>query len=204
MTAGHDPDTFTYTLDGGSTRAVSVTVSCVDDAPVAVDDTKTVPLGAAADRHRRAGQRHRRRRRPDDHRLGERARPGRGRGHRRPAPGLTYRPDTDYCNDGLPVDTFTYTLTAVPRHGLGHRDLRRPAGRLRRLRPRRRGSAATAIAVLGQRRRRRRWPEDDPVDDPAGQRYGRDHRRRRRPDLRAGPELLQRPARYHPTTSPTP
>ena len=35
------PDTFTYTLNGGSAATVSVTVTCVDDAPVAVDDTYT-------------------------------------------------------------------------------------------------------------------------------------------------------------------
>ena len=33
------PDTFTYTLNGGDTATVSVTVTCVDDAPVAVDDS---------------------------------------------------------------------------------------------------------------------------------------------------------------------
>ena len=36
-------DTFTYTLSpGGSTGTVRVTVLCVDDPAVAVDDTKTV------------------------------------------------------------------------------------------------------------------------------------------------------------------
>ncbi len=32
------PDSFTYTLSGGSTATVSVTVTCVDDPPVAVND----------------------------------------------------------------------------------------------------------------------------------------------------------------------
>jgi VCBS repeat-containing protein len=41
-------DTFTYTLNGGSTATVSVTVSCVDDLPVAVNDAKTVPEDAPA------------------------------------------------------------------------------------------------------------------------------------------------------------
>ena len=37
------PDTFDYTLaPGGSTATVSVTVTCVDDPPTAVDDTATV------------------------------------------------------------------------------------------------------------------------------------------------------------------
>ena len=36
-------DTFAYTLSpGGSTATVSVTVTCVDDPPTAVDDTRTV------------------------------------------------------------------------------------------------------------------------------------------------------------------
>ena len=41
--AGATPDTFTYTLTpGGSTATVSVTVTCVDDPPVAVNDAATV------------------------------------------------------------------------------------------------------------------------------------------------------------------
>ena len=35
-------DAFTYTLNGGSDAFVDVTVTCVDDAPVAVDDTTSV------------------------------------------------------------------------------------------------------------------------------------------------------------------
>ena len=42
------PDSFTYTLNGGSTATVSVTVTCVDDPPVAVDDKKTIDEDAAA------------------------------------------------------------------------------------------------------------------------------------------------------------
>ena len=41
------PDTFTYTLNGGSTATVSVTVTCVDDAPTAVDDSATVAEDSA-------------------------------------------------------------------------------------------------------------------------------------------------------------
>src|SRR4029450_1071253 len=36
---GTTPDTFTYTLNGGSTATVSVTVTCVNDAPIADDET---------------------------------------------------------------------------------------------------------------------------------------------------------------------
>ena len=39
---GSPTDNFTYTLNGGSTATVRVTVSCVDDAPVAVNDSATV------------------------------------------------------------------------------------------------------------------------------------------------------------------
>ena len=40
--AGGAPDTFTYTLNGGDSATVSVTVTCVDDPPTAVDDSATV------------------------------------------------------------------------------------------------------------------------------------------------------------------
>jgi hypothetical protein len=36
------PDSFTYTVPGGSTATVSLTVTCVDDTPVAVADAKAV------------------------------------------------------------------------------------------------------------------------------------------------------------------
>ena len=39
--SGGTPDGFNYTLNGGSTGQVSVTVACVDDAPVASNDTGT-------------------------------------------------------------------------------------------------------------------------------------------------------------------
>ena len=42
---GGAPDTFTYTLNGGDSATVSVTVTCVNDAPVAVDDSATVGRG---------------------------------------------------------------------------------------------------------------------------------------------------------------
>jgi VCBS repeat-containing protein len=38
---GSPKDTFTYTLNGDSTATVSVTVTCVDDSPTAVDDSGT-------------------------------------------------------------------------------------------------------------------------------------------------------------------
>ncbi len=45
---GGPTDDFTYTLNGGSTATVSVTVTCVDDDPVAVDDAATVAEDSGA------------------------------------------------------------------------------------------------------------------------------------------------------------
>ncbi|WP_276310995.1 Ig-like domain-containing protein, partial [Nocardioides ferulae] len=45
---GGSPDTFGYTMTGGDSASVSVTVTCVDDAPVAVDDSLTVTEDDAA------------------------------------------------------------------------------------------------------------------------------------------------------------
>jgi VCBS repeat-containing protein len=41
-------DSFTYTLNGGSTATVSMGITCADDAPVAVDDPETVSGNSAA------------------------------------------------------------------------------------------------------------------------------------------------------------
>ncbi len=103
-------DSFTYTLNGSSTATVAVTVTCVDDAPVAVDDTATVLVGAAAtaidvlanDTDVDGG-------------------PMSVASVTQPADGavvvtgggtgLTYQPDAGYCDPtGLLPDTFTYTL----------------------------------------------------------------------------------------------
>ena len=107
--AGATPDTFTYTLNGGDSATVSVTVTCVDDAPTAVDDSATVVEDSGAAARRRAGERPRRRRRSDHDRVGV----GSGERHGRPidrrrAPGLTYQPDANYS--ARRPDTFTYTL----------------------------------------------------------------------------------------------
>ena len=37
------PDSFTYTLNGGSTATVTITVNAVDDSPIAVNDALTIP-----------------------------------------------------------------------------------------------------------------------------------------------------------------
>jgi VCBS repeat-containing protein len=106
-------DTFTYTLTpGGSTAIVSVTVTCVDDAPVAVDDSATVAEDSAAtainvlanDTDVDAGPKS----------ITSVTQPTNGTvvvtGG---GTGLTYQPDVNYCNSqsGGTPDTFTYTLT---------------------------------------------------------------------------------------------
>jgi len=107
------PDTFTYTLSpGGSSATVSVAVTCVDDPPVAVDDTATVAQSAPAtaidvlinDTDIDGGPRS----------IGSVTQPANGSvvitGG---GAGLTYQPNTGYCNTppGTTPDTFTYTLT---------------------------------------------------------------------------------------------
>ena len=103
-------DDFTYTLNGGSTATVAVTVTCADDDPIAVDDAADGRRGLGRHRDRRARQRHRRRRRPeDDHRghpAGQRHRRGHRRRHRAHLPAerrLLQRP-------AATTDDFTYTL----------------------------------------------------------------------------------------------
>ena len=89
-----------------------MTVTCADDAPVAVDDSATVAEDAAAtaidvlanDTDVDGG--------PKTDRLGD-TDPANGTvvitGG---GTGLTYQPDPDYCNNppGTTPDTFTYTL----------------------------------------------------------------------------------------------
>src|SRR5262249_58410298 len=41
------PDSFTYTLNGGSTATVTVTVTCVNDAPTAADKAASTPQRTA-------------------------------------------------------------------------------------------------------------------------------------------------------------
>lgn len=107
---GSPTDDFDYTLaPGGSSATVSVTVVCVDDVPVAVDDTATVEEDAAATAIPVLAN-------DVDPDSGPRTITGvtppadgtvtvTGGGS-----GLTYRPDADYCDDGSPTDDFTYTL----------------------------------------------------------------------------------------------
>ncbi|HZB11316.1 MAG TPA: Ig-like domain-containing protein [Rubrobacter sp.] len=109
---GTDPETFTYTISpGGSTATVSVKVTCVDDPPVAVNDSATVEEDAAAtnvsvltnDTDIDGGPKT----------ISSASDPAKGTvvvtGG---GSGLTYQPDPNYCNDppATNLDTFTYTL----------------------------------------------------------------------------------------------
>ena len=108
---GGSPDTFAYTINGGSEATVSVTVTCVDDPPVAEDDEATVEEDAPAttvdvlandiD--------------PDGDpiTIASATQPVNGTVVVSAAGDeLTYEPDPDYCNDppGDTPDTFAYTI----------------------------------------------------------------------------------------------
>ena len=71
-------DDFTYTLNGGSSATVALTVNCVDDPPHAVNDQKSLDEDSGGHRDRRPRQRHRPRRRPEDDQLRHPARPRHG------------------------------------------------------------------------------------------------------------------------------
>lgn len=104
-------DDFTYTLaPGGSTANVAVFVTCVDDAPVAVNDSTTILEDASA---------------ATIHVIANDFDVDGGINSvtsvTQPTYGvvvitnggadLTYQPNADACNDGTPTDDFTYTLT---------------------------------------------------------------------------------------------
>jgi hypothetical protein len=105
-------DSFTYTINGGDSATVSVTVNCVDDPPLAVNDSATTSEDAAAtaidvlsnDTDTDGGPKT----------IGSVNASGvhgavtiTGGGT-----GLTYKPNANYCNNppGSAPDTFTYTL----------------------------------------------------------------------------------------------
>ncbi len=113
---GTSTDGFTYNLNGGSTAAVRVTVSCADDPPVAVNDSATVsgasganPINVLANDTDIDG---------GPKAIASTTQPANGTvtltgGTPGAHTGLTYQPDPAYCNDPptSPADTFSYTLT---------------------------------------------------------------------------------------------
>lgn len=106
---GTPTDDFSYTLNGGSTAQVQVTVSCIDVLPTAATDTVAVDENVqnafidVLDND------------PDPD-----GGPQLVESVTQPANGsvvigtggafVTYTPEMDYCNDGSPTDDFTYTL----------------------------------------------------------------------------------------------
>ncbi len=107
-------DDFTYTITGGDTATVAVTVTCAGDDPVAVDDTRTVGEDSGAtsfnvltnDTDADAG---------DAIEITAVTQPTNGTVSvvQGSPDQISYAPDTDYCNDpgAAPTDDFTYTIT---------------------------------------------------------------------------------------------
>ncbi|MFC3193912.1 Ig-like domain-containing protein, partial [Marinicella sediminis] len=104
---GSPTDDFSYTVNGGSSATVAVTVTCVDDAPTANDDNATVIEDSVNNSILVLGN--------DANADGGLlevtgvTQPGNGTAAFT-AGGVTYTPDADYCNDGSPTDDFSYTV----------------------------------------------------------------------------------------------
>ncbi len=105
-------DVFTYTLDGGGapqTATVTVTVTCIDDAPVAVADSASILKDSGATAVNVLAN-------DTDVDGGGKAiatitQPAHGTvAITGGGTGLTYMPTASYCNDAT-VDTFSYQLT---------------------------------------------------------------------------------------------
>ena len=98
-------DSFTYTLNGGSTATVSVTVTCVDDPPVALDDSITLDENSGANAIDVFGTDYD----VDGGPMEVVSKTNASHGAVAIAAsgsGLIYTPDADYCGP----DSFTYTL----------------------------------------------------------------------------------------------
>ena len=110
-------DTFDYTVNGGSSASVTVTVTCADDSPVAVDDTKTLAEDSAAtaldvlanDTDPDGGAKS----------IVSATQPSQTARSwsRATASSLSYTPDPGYCNDpgAAPTDEFRYTVNGGDR-----------------------------------------------------------------------------------------
>ena len=108
-TDGGPTDDFTYTLNGGSTATVAMTVTCVDDPAVAVDDEATVHENSGATTIEVVAN--------DTDVEGD---PIRVESVTQPTSGdaavaaggasVSYTPDADACTGDGPTDDFTYTL----------------------------------------------------------------------------------------------
>jgi Arylsulfotransferase (ASST)/Bacterial Ig domain/Bacterial cadherin-like domain/RTX calcium-binding nonapeptide repeat (4 copies) len=104
------PDTFTYTVNGGSSTTVSINVACIDDPPVAVndsfevsenDDSASFPV-LANDTDVDSGP---------SISIVEVTQPTQGTASIvEGGTAVEFRPESGYCNDSGPSETFTYTL----------------------------------------------------------------------------------------------
>jgi len=105
---GISTDDFTYTLNGGSTATIYVTVVCVDENPVAVDDAFVTDEDVSKNLDVLANDYD-----PDsDHNtisIQSITQPANGFVENLTT-SLKYTPNTDYCNDGNTTDDFTYEL----------------------------------------------------------------------------------------------
>lgn len=102
------PDTFTYTLNSGGTAVVAMTVTCVDDLPVAVNDAASVAAGSSPEAIDVLAND------PDGDgglkQVASVTQPANGTvAITGGGSGLTYAPAAGYCDAAAP-DTFTYTL----------------------------------------------------------------------------------------------
>ncbi len=107
-------DDFTYTITGGDTATVAVTVTCANDDPAAVDDVRTVDEDTIAtsfnvlsnDTDADPG---------DAIEITAVSNPANGTATvlQGSPDQIVYTPDADYCNDpgAAPTDDFTYTIT---------------------------------------------------------------------------------------------
>ncbi|HEX2053501.1 MAG TPA: Ig-like domain-containing protein, partial [Actinomycetota bacterium] len=104
-------DSFTYTLNGGSTASVFVTVNCADDAPAAINDSATVAEDSSSnaidvlanDTDVDGGTKT----------IESVTQPANGLvAITGGGTGLSYTPNADYCNapPGTAPDTFNYTI----------------------------------------------------------------------------------------------
>ena len=199
-------DSFTYTLNGGDSANVSVTVTCVDDAPMAVNDSKTVAEDAAATDGRRAGERHRRRRRFEVGVGGDAVDERHGGDHRwrhgadvSAERRLLQRPARDRARH-----VHVHAQRRLDGDGVGHGHVqRRRADGGGRQRHGGRGLRCQRDRRARQRHGHGRRTEVGGVGDAAGERHGRDHRRRERADVSAERELLQRRRRTRSRTRST-
>jgi hypothetical protein len=105
---GITTDDFTYTINGGSTANVHVQVDCVEEIPVAVDDSYTIDedvdtsLNVLENDYDVDSD-------PNTISIISVTQPANGLVENFTT-SLVYKPNAEYCNDGVTTDDFTYEL----------------------------------------------------------------------------------------------